>query len=264
MTDQRAGDIRQQALQNALRLGILGLGGGAVVRGLSGMLNLHRRNRRERKPSVHAPVVVDYPLPAKTAADFTTTEGWAEGARQLGRDVSDFLSGGKATTPGGWPFAMPLGVGSFGLGMYGGYRLADWLLDKRRKQELESDYQAARQEYEDALAEKPASDLGRALDALFDKLADHVTWEKSASEKEANTGWDALGYMTGLGLTGLGALSLGTGALTYNLLKKQTSPEILRKARLRERRRESLRSPAPLLVLPERSGSRPEDEEAEE
>lgn len=250
VADQHASDIRQRAIQNAIRTGLLAFGGGLALRGVSGLTNLHRRNRRQRKPSVHSPVIIEYPVTDKTANDLTTLEGWTQGAKDLADNFTGFLAGEKATTPASWPLAIPLAAGAGSLGLYGGYRLADWLMDKRRKQELEDEYQAARRDYEAALAEKPASELGRTLDTLFDRLAGYVEWDKTASTKEAQTGWDALGYASGLGLTGLGALALGTGALTYNLLKKQTRPEVLRKARLRQRRQEAYRSPAPLLVLP--------------
>ncbi len=111
------------------------------------------------------------------------------------------------------PEAFPgLMLGTLG-GGYGGWKLMDSLLDRRRAAESEDELEAAKREYREALSShlsssvdtKAASEksaatlLGEELDALFLKVQENIPLEKSADPEDGNLfggAGRALGWLT--------------------------------------------------------------------
>ncbi len=99
-----------------------------------------------------------------------------------------------------------LALGAGGLGAYGGWRLADWLFDRRRRQELESEIERKKKEYEDLLLGKPQIELRvPKVAACIEHYADlHEHGEQPAEmEKTSIDMWKALPYMAYLTLAAL-------------------------------------------------------------
>lgn len=233
---QRAA-MRSRALSDLARIGLVSAGVGAGWRGLKGLLNLGERNLRPREPSLFATKTISVPArreekKEKQANLLTDPWNW---------DVS---------TPTAHPLFMPAALATGGLGMYGGWKLTDKLLDRRRKQEIEEELENTRQEYEQAL--RGQSKLGEALDRLCDLS------EKTAAGMSAN---DWSGLAQGGLLSGLGLIGLGSGMTAYGLSKKRRPSEILREAKKRRARVRMRQVPPPLYVEVEESSVPDEDEQ---
>lgn len=231
----RAALIRRGAYRHALQLGALAFGGGAALRGLSGLAGTLSRNLRPaRRPSLLAPAVVEVPV--------------HEEEEEAPAKEAGFLEGGKNTTPEGWWAAMPLAVGSAGLGAVGGWTLADKLLDRRRKKQLEAELEKAKKEYEEAL--RGESKLGRQLDTLYETL-----------EKRGVNAADYAGRALGV-LAVLGLLSGGTGAyIGYQATRKRNPYKIKEKVKKQLRMQRALRRPAPIFAQPIHTEDSLENEE---
>ena len=164
--------------------------------------------------------------------------------------ILDFLKGEYAETTKGVPWAIPAAVGAGAGGLYGGWKLMDYVLDQRRKQNLDEELETAKAEYEAALsgADKEAADgsLAADLDQLYDNISEYG--EKAAAS------WPELGGQAA-GVYGAGA---GVGALVMALLgykqgRKKQRRRILARAQARKRREEYQRRPDPLYVRAGRS-----------
>lgn len=133
-----------------------------------------------------------------------------------------FMAGDHATHARDLPWALPA---TFGLGIasgLGGYHLMDKVLDGTRKMDVDSELEAAREEYEQALrglAYKQAA-------AAPEPLADTFQWfEKTGG----------LGNIAGLYLTALLTAGAGTGLATYNYTRARSRDKILDEAAKRRR-----------------------------
>lgn len=182
--------------------------------------------------------------------DITGLTGW------VGRNVSD---------PQHAPAMMPLSLGAAAAGTYGGWSLADWMLQKRRKAHVDSQLQQAKDEFQAALlsqaqaaepqkrasADDPLSDR---LDVLFDAM------QKTAEEqtKQANVA-DVASVPFGMYLTALGLLSGGSAYGMYNWTKNRSKAHLLDKA-LRERSRMLWqRAPQTVAAIPVSPEPMPEE-----
>ena len=178
-------DQAHNKIMQAFLLSGAAMGG---IRGLQGLLNLAGRSSKEE---VHHPGVTPVPIPI---AD--EDEKLAQEAYQWWQHPEAF--------PG-------LMLGTLG-GGYGGWKLMDSLLDRRRTMESEDELEAAKRDYREALSShlspsvdtKAASEksaatlLGEELDALFLKVQENIQLEKSAEPEGGifgNTG-RALGWLT--------------------------------------------------------------------
>lgn len=104
------------------------------------------------------------------------------------------LTGGWANTASGVPFAGPLWAAA-GLGSVGaGWKLTDWLLDKRRRKNMRQELDAAKQEYNDALYGKTAEALGE----VFDKTAGGVLSGMAPPEHEGTFNGALAGATAGI------------------------------------------------------------------
>jgi hypothetical protein len=164
----------------------------------------------------------------------------------------DFMKGRYAETVGGVPWAIPAAVGAGAGGLYGGWRLMDYLLDRRRKANLDDELETAKLEYEAALArssdDKEASDdsLGDDLDTLFNNIDEY-------GEKAAASWPEIGGQAMGMYGTAAGVAALLAAILGHKYGKKRQRKKVLESAQARKRREEYKRRPDPLYVRQHRS-----------
>jgi hypothetical protein len=232
LKQMRAALIRNKAYQNALHTGLLAAGAGAAFRGGTGLANMLQRNLKPAaRPSATAPQFIEVPIFSKKEKEKEELKKVAAGGL-----LSDVLSGAGNSNPGSWWGAYPLSVGAGAAGAYGGWKLTDVLLDRRRKAQVKSELEKAKKEYEEALAGR--SKLGQQLDELYDNL-----------EKQANTA-DYVGPP--LGIAALYALLAGGGAgvAAYNFTKKRNPAKIKEKAKAQYRAERFNRRPPPILARP--------------
>jgi hypothetical protein len=175
-------------------------------------------------------------------------------AINLGADkqagLLDFIKGRYAESTGGVPWAVPAAVGAGAGGLYGGWKLMDYLLDKRRKDNLDEDLEEAKEEYESALSDvsKEAADgsLSADLNQLYDDL--NLYGEKAAASWPEWGGRAAGAYGTA---AGFGALLMAL--IGYKHGKKKQRRRVLERAQARKRREEYSRRPDPLFARSNRS-----------
>lgn len=167
-------------------------------------------------------------------------------------------------------WGMPLAVGTGIGGVYGGWKLVDWLLKNRRQNDLDSQVSDAEKEYQNALAAQYRSamqaknagdDLG--IDSLYDALCrtadgrekradgllggihDTMMWPWRKLLGDANVE-KLQGLLTTTSLIG----GLGTGLATYNYAKSRNQQKLLDKA-IQMRARQRQFSPTPFYAVPE-------------
>ena len=231
-----AQQLQSQALQNAGMIGAVGLGTGAAARGLTGLMQLINRNINKPRRSYPSSVPVDMPLQQEE-----------EELKVAG--VADFMKGEYAQSVSGVPWAMPAAVGAGAAGLMGGWSAMDYLLDKRRKGDLQAELDKAKQEYEAALMSssmhgKMAAEgtLSRDLDNLYDELT-----------KKATSWTDLAGRGAGAyGIYG-GVAGLTSALLAYNWDKKRQRRALLDKALKERRKRRFSSQPAAMYVRPQQS-----------
>lgn len=150
------------------------------------------------------------------------------------------LTGWGAKSPKDMPWAYPAGAAAVGAGLYGGYKLTDWLLDKARRNEVDSELEQARREYQEAMmgqyGQKAASP--DPVDELYD-----------VAEKRAFLG-GVVGPAVGLGLLGMGTVGLGSGVAAYNWGRKQSKSKALEEAIRRRQEALFAQAPRPIMALP--------------
>ena len=119
-----------------------------------------------------------------------------------------------------WPM-IALSMGVPVAAAYGGYRVADSLLDARRQRLADQDVEEAKKDYEEALSGK--SKMAAAVDALADLVVKQGGWT-------GDLGNIPVGYLAA-GMLGAGA---GGAILGYNMTSKGAQPKLVSKA-VRER-----------------------------
>lgn len=221
------------------------IGGGMALRGLQGLYNTMRRNLGHTQEPNSPPVLV---IPDRQKAAFNPfnammhpldTAGEAITAGAGG--VSDFLAGHGAEQATDWPMHHPLMLGAGALGMAGGWKGMDYLLDSQRKGELNDDLKHSREQFEQALQPGMASNgsaLGQDLDRLYARQRVH---HKAADGP-------SLGSMTGMALAGWPLIAGATGYATYKALKARQNQHLLSSA-LQQRHRQQIN--APMYAIPE-------------
>jgi hypothetical protein len=259
---------------DALRT-VLGLGGGALalgagVRGLSSLSGFLSRNlggparTPQRQSFVRIPVPVKVRTPAERDALLAAAEEEKEaGFAKLAEDALTWASrnmanaGGLLRHPGqeenllqsqfgGWgnpgffqkPWAVPAAAAAIGGGLYGGWKLTDYLLGKTRTAEQESELEEARKEYEGALAGRRKLASAAAGPEPLDALAD--LYEKQALWPEAK----------GLGLLLGGGLLLGSGVGGYNWARSLSAEKAIEEAVKRRQAQIAEQAPSPIMAIP--------------
>jgi len=159
---------------------------------------------------------------------------------------------------------LPLGIAGGGLGLYGGWKLMDYLMDKRREAESDDELAEAKLEYESALrgATKESADneLSRELDSLadnMDKLANDKDWiDKVLGFLGPENVGSTLGLYGGYAVSAAGLAAM----LSYPVFKKRRKKTLLEKAKKTRRRTQAAKFPKPIRLSVESLGL-PKDEE---
>lgn len=261
---------RLAAARQLLTLLGTGLATGAGARALFGAKDVISNDKIETQPSAQLPPTIQigsFGPRAKVANDLLTQGvDWAsnriaDGLKSVGYtpDTSRALLN---------DYGMPLGVATAGAGVYGGYKLVDWLMRKAKEREATGTMQDAEQQYRQALAEqyRTAMQAKRAGDDLgITALADQVMEKKGFfplieaivgknTMNNIGTVWPGAGnydnYQAYKGLvhTAEGLAALGTGKVTYDWVRKKNKQELLNKALRKRQQQRSLLSPSPIVA----------------
>lgn len=247
----------RRALSDLGRVGLILASLGAGARGLRGLTSLGYRSFGKRPaPFSAGGSTVDVLVPyhreeEKRGAD----ENWFTSLLNSGLAPLQRAWQGKGlTTPATWPGFMPAMWLGGPAAAYGGYQLADKLLDAYRRADASRDLHKAEQEYEEAL--QPGSKLAQDLDLLYDRCRAAASAPPAAEKQADFSTEDWAGLLQGGALTGAGLLGLGSYNLAYEMAKRKRPSEILRMAK--ERREQRLgRTPPPVLA---RAYHSPEEE----
>lgn len=227
--------LNKDTINNLLKGVVMLAGGGAALRGLSG-LNESVSPRKKRQTGR----VVEMPVP------YTEKES--------GESANSWYSG--ATSPVGLPYTIPATLLGLPLAFYGGWKGVDALLDKQRRAQTESELDEAKRDYESALigSYKTASDNSNSFSADLSNAfkALHREAEKAAFFENVP------GALTGLGA----AYALTTLPLGYYVvdkqMKKYNRKAILEKALKERARRAAVAQPPEIYAIPSPVSSAPE------
>lgn len=284
--------LKTDALRSVGHYLLAGLGIGAGARGLLGLTQLTSSNLAKKNNVGLSTTVAEMPVPRLvneedeeddeaprsqkfasglyeerrppeppkflTGQQHAISPAWAtwNDWKPKPRGMFGHLAGDDATTKPGIPWYIPaIGIGAAGTA-YGGYKLVDWLLNKRRKSQTDEELTESKQRYRNALfaqytpeqVEKWSSvTLGQGLDLLFDVVNKHTNGqlEKLAIDI-ADTSGKAFGL---LGLMG-GSIALGTGIGTYKYVKSRSPEERIKKVIQQRERERWLRRPPEIFAIP--------------
>lgn len=244
--------VKSDALNDIGKVMLLSGGAGAGIRGLLGLQNLVRRNASAPARVTQGPAELPLPYPVDPEPEEEEQVKLAE----MGT-VSGLMAGNYATNKTGLPWYRPaMLMGGLAAG-YGGWKAIDHVLDSRRKQDLESELEDSRSQFQKALlsqydqpltkhsgdteTEKLAADLDDLFD-LFEQIA-----EKSAESTWADRlGGDVVGnYGMYAGLSGLAA-----GYAAYKTGQKTNRSAVIAKALKRRERRNASLQPSELFATP--------------
>jgi hypothetical protein len=234
--------MRSSALADVRNVLLAGLGVGAGARGLYGLYNLINRSNRGPEPTGFGG-----PLPTEMPVDDE------EEKLKLAADGKpSWLSTGSGESKSGIPWYLLAGVGAGAGGAYGGWKIMDMILDKRRLQAQEDDLEEAQADFRSVLTNrgvKTSADgptLGQDLDKLYDMLQ-----EKAAdNEKQAASFGDLGGKaLSAYGLYG-GVTGLAAGLWMYNIAKKRQRRALLDKAKKERERKRFERQPPAIEAFP--------------
>lgn len=236
---EQSSRVNGQALQNIARFGVGGLGLGALLRGIAG-LNSFGNTETKIEPGKTVEMPVMLPAEEETAKEKTAT---------------------GPTDPTGlawyWPAMLASGVGSTWMGWKG----VDKILDKQRKKKTESDLEAAKAEFADAMRQsysgvkvkRAVEGADAALESLyarFCKLAEDQGLWNSINSSISETFPNLKGRVGGA----YGVYALATGgagyALVNSLMQKNRKKKLLEKAIAERRRRQAMMRPDELYAVP--------------
>lgn len=252
-----ADPIPGEALKDILTVGGLAAAGGIGARGLLGLRYMFGRRRPNLSRAI-GPTVISVPTPVyRNPKD-------EERAQALALKTANVTS--RTQLPWYLPGVTLAGIG----GLAGGYKLMDYLMDRKRKSDLQAEVDAAKADYHKAMIDQydpaavpaagavvpdlplPAKTVNpggapqlalkaAGLQADLDALVAQV-------EKQAMPGWAG----KGLGIYGTLAslLALGSGAAAYKFTKDRSTNTLMEDA-LKQRERERwARRPPEVYAIP--------------
>ena len=163
------------------------------------------------------------------------------------KQAIDMPKPGPTSKPGLWWY-MPSMLGAGALGGYGGWKLIDHILDKRRRKEIDDEVDESRNEFQEALVSqyKEGSDskLGVALDELYAKM------NKEAFDINSIVSPDTRGRALGAYATYAIPSSILGYLLVKGLTDKGSRGKILAKAQQRRALKQQQARPAELYAVP--------------
>jgi hypothetical protein len=267
--------LDQEAMRKLLSIALMGGGLGVSARALMGLRNLLRESRPSVESTSSVPTSVPVPIPVegpeKMAAQATcpscgkpfpkgepypdvknceACERYGPPKEAAGPLVATGRllkqAQGLHVRPSGrvtW-WQIPAAVGAGGLGIYGGWKLLDWVLKAQKKRQESSELTDAKREYEDAMRQQYLTALqGKAgefsgLDDIFDRFIAPI--EKQAQHGLGDTIGDFAHGGLGAYLTALGIVA-GTGGLAgYRWARSRSKQKATDKAlRIRRQLRQS-------------------------
>ena len=243
--------VQSAALKDALKW--IGIGGasGFALRGLQGLMEQPRRNLRQPVSGLSTPKFVDVPVGPQRGDEKQKSAGIADKLVEGIKWTGEGLVGKHVTKPDAHPLWMLGAIGGGSIAGLGGYKMHDIIIDKMRKDELKTQLDQARMEYEQALRPKQANDdsLGSDLDELYDEMCKCSSGDSAGLDDSA--GVDARNLLGRIG-GGYSLYALLTGALgagaSYNHFKKKQRRSLLESAQEKRRRQQFDRSPTPLFA----------------
>jgi hypothetical protein len=175
---------------------------------------------------------------AKLAGDaltsFADTLGMLRRPGEVGNMIQNTIGGWGEGNRWNMPWHMPAAIAAGAGGLYGGWKLTDYLLDKTRSTEQESEVAQARKEYEAALA-------GRRKVASIDPLDELA----GLCEKR---GW--VNQAIGGALTAAGLTALASGIGTYRWTRSLAEDKAIEEAVKRRQAQIAEQSPSPIMAIP--------------
>ena len=171
------------------------------------------------------------------------------------KQAVDMPKPGPTSKPGLWWY-MPSMLGAGALGGYGGWKLIDHILDKRRRQEIDDEVDESRNEFQEALVSQykrgSDSELGVALDELYNKM------NKESLDLDSIVSPDTRGRALGAYATYAIPSSILGYLLVKGLADRGSRGKILEKAQRSRALKQQQSRPAELYAVPT-----PIDEEEE-
>lgn len=260
--------VKRDALNDILATGLLAGGLGVGFRALQSRQNLFSgtpaADESDASLPLSQPLQVQMPI-YDSKQDKKTSDKNVKALNKSAGWWKEFFGGGFANSKEQIPYYYPGMIGAGLAGGWGGYHLADRLIQKKKKQDVQSELDAARQEYQKALlsnfdpkkiemetalakssAEETVGDkLGKQLNKLASLMGVHdgVSHEVALT-KAANALERALGQMTGM--YGMYAIPAGmlSGIAAYNYAQSRSGEKVLEEAiRRRNRERAAMRAP---------------------
>lgn len=160
---------------------------------------------------------------------------------------------------------IPLILGGGAAGIYGGWKLTDWLLRKNRRAAVDAQLEKSKQDYRKALNEQYEAMLPpqaqKTAGALLDQTAEAMEkrgWDwpkidvtpitKHLRIPGGQTADDWTNRLLGTYATVAGMTALGTGVGAYNWSRNRSEAAALEKA-LRQRRLDRAARPAPVMAV---------------
>jgi len=238
-------NIKQNTMGDVGNTAMMALGLGVAARGGLGLYNVLRRNLQPRQ--VRSTVkALPLPFPEEEEEEDKYAE---DGGIPAPPGGESWFNSPVTKKEGLWWRKPGMLLGGMA-GAYGGWKLVDSILDKRRASEVDEELNRAKDRFRSTMLagyDKPfkkAEDnaglekLGEDLDSLFNML-----------EKTATFG-DTVGDMVGnYGLYAAPA-ALITGYAAYEAARKRRRANVLKKALQRRERHRQMRSPSPLFATP--------------
>lgn len=152
------------------------------------------------------------------------------------------------------PLMYPMSLGASAAGIGAGWKLTDWLMDRRRTAQTDEDLNKAKQDFQAALiAQAQASRVKRAAhdEPISDKLDRlYDLFEKRAANDSNLMDWVA--GPVGMYQMAAGTLAAGAGYGTYQWARNRSQSKLLQKALQERARRMWQQSLQPVSVVPVR------------
>ena len=261
MRAQRGAELRQQLAGLLLSTGAVGLGAGAVGRLVGGGVSAARKQLRPHSTyTPDAPLVVRVPVPDEEKRAQAAPASPYAAARS-------FLVGDHARTIHEMPLALPAFSATLAGGLYGGWRLADSLVDRNRKTQLARELSRVRARYNKALGLGPGDEKNDQKQASAEDTSGltvlYQRWKQAGSpppEKVAgivsSNADDYLGPVGAVvGSVGAPLLAVGgtSALLGYALARRRGPHSIVSRARREYENDMQRQRPPAILAIPERT-----------
>jgi len=277
--DAKSEEATREAIRHMLTYAMAGAGAGVGLRGLSSMgeifnprpivspvaqgtptvVSLSSEHDRKRpgawlQPTAVGPVfkqAVEQPMagPANSIYDNVV--------KPLGLHQVADMPFNNITVPGAKPLYGAGAVAATAAGVGGGYKLLDWLLKRKRKNELDGETSAAEQEYLGAIKDLRQTKYaaldearGQIKQARVDELQSPLSPAGWTGQNAANAAGTLASTWGGLAM----AAGIPAAAAGYALARENSNARALREALLLRARNLQRAQPAPVVL------TRPEGE----